>query len=656
MPQPSVPTPHAVQAILLAAGLAFAAPALAQDASQSDSTAGIASIKAPPAPAAPAPLTPGIQDGEPRSVSAINIAYAQDHPEHPAPEALLNTTVNLVATPTGYIQPRDGDPGTPIPLSQIGTTPTPLYDSALLAISQALLANLRDQGLISIFVEPDPNQFRTEDGAIVDARPNQAGDITFIIYTGVVSEVRTVAQGDRVTQEGDQPLDHPLHLWIRDNSPLRAATESARGSLLRGDALNDYVYRLNRHPGRRVDVAVAATGEAPGAVALDYLVTENKPWFVFGQLSNTGSEGTGAWRERFGFIHNQLTNNDDSFSIEYTTSNFDESNAVFASYTRPISANRRLKARAYGSWYEYTASDVGQLDADFSGTGYSVGGELIWNFYQDRDAFLDAFAGVRFERVEIDNELALLKEDENFVIGTAGLRFERLRDTQRTTASAAMEYSFNGVSSENTNRLGRFETSEHWTAFQGSLEHSFYLENIFDNDLADNATLAHEISLSARGQYAFNSRLAPNFQQVAGGLYSVRGYDESVTAGDNAVIGSIEYRYHIPRDFAPNPEAGELFGKPFRWAPQYPYGPVDWDLILKAFLDVGHTSSSQRVNAIERDQFLMGIGLGAELAISRNFNLRVDWGVALRDVEDAAGQIEVDEGDSRLHLVLTVLF
>ena len=104
-------------------------------------------------------------------------------------------------------------------------------------------------------------------------------------------------------------------------------------------------------------------------------------------------------------------------------------------------------------------------------------------------------------------------------------------------------------------------------------------------------TLANEVAASVRGQYAFRRRLIPNEEEVAGGMFSVRGYPESITAGDNAVIASLEYRFHLPRTFQVS-EPGHIgqrpigmFGKDFRWAPQQSFGRADWDLIFNGFID-----------------------------------------------------------------------
>jgi hypothetical protein len=114
--------------------------------------------------------------------------------------------------------------------------------------------------------------------------------------------------------------------------------------------------------------------------------------------------------------------------------------------------------------------------------------------------------------------------------------------------------------------------------------------------------------------------------------------------------------WDVPRAFQPDEQPGKLFGKPFRYAPQYRYGPVDWDFVLKAFADVARTDVVREESAFESDETLVGAGIGAELAISRNLNVRIDWGFALDEIKDASGDTEVDVGDNRVHVVITVVF
>ena len=146
--------------------------------------------------------------------------------------------------------------------------------------------------------------------------------------------------------------------------------------------------------------------------------------------------------------------------------------------------------------------------------------------------------------------------------------------------------------------------------------------------------------------------MPPNFVNVAGGFYSVRGYPEAFVIGDHGYVATAEYRYHLPRGLTPGP-VGEFGDQPFRWRPQQTLGRPDWDLIVRGFLDVGRTVNEDRL-AFEMDETLVGAGIGAELAIKRNFSLRLDWGFVLNAVDN--GVDDEDVGDNRLHAQITILY
>ena len=96
------------------------------------------------------------------------------------------------------------------------------------------------------------------------------------------------------------------------------------------------------------------------------------------------------------------------------------------------------------------------------------------------------------------------------------------------------------------------------------------------------------------------------------------------------VMASTEYRLHIPQLFRPNPKSKrKLFKKDFRWAPAEPKGRADWDLILRAFFDVGKTTNNQRVKG-ERNFLVEGAGCGVDFVLWSNLVLKYDFGVALK--------------------------
>ena len=79
------------------------------------------------------------------------------------------------------------------------------------------------------------------------------------------------------------------------------------------------------------------------------------------------------------------------------------------------------------------------------------------------------------------------------------------------------------------------------------------------------------------------------------------------------------------------------------------YDRPDWDLIFRTFADFGRTEANDKL-PIERHENLMGTGVGLELQIRSNINVRCDYGIALSSAGD------VDPGDGRVHVSATLLW
>lgn len=631
------------------------------------------------------PLPPGEgpteADGPRYRVSRFVLRYQSEHPGHPDILDMGNARVTLSVTPTGYVSPREGAPRTTLRVGDvIEGGVTDFYGSAIREVARAIADEMSRRGLLGSLVQIDPEDIdELGDNDITndtDLRRNERSELRLILWTAVVKNVRTIASGPRLVKpgtesEGAARIDShdAVHARIRRQSPVKS------GDLLRKIELDNYIFRLNRHPGRRVDVALApASGpENPEAVQVDYLVSESKPWSIYGQISNTGTKAAGEWRERFGFVHNQLTKSDDVLRVDYITAGFEDSHAVTGSYEFPILSDA-VRTRVYGTYSTFVASDVGSVGQNFEGRTIQAGAEVAGTVYQHRELFLDLVGGARWQKVRVNDPIQRREGEEDFLIPYISLRMERLTNRDSTFAALTLEGNLKGIAMTNENqldRLGRLNSDASWYALKFNAEHSMYLEPFFDSESwfgrseGKNRTLAHEVSASIRGQHAFGSRLIPNEEDVAGGLYSVRGYNESVTAGDNVFIASFEYRFHLPRIF-PVSEPGYigqrefgwskdnfLMGKDFRLAPQQAYGEADWDLILRAFVDAARVTSNDKLSS-ERDNTLIGTGLGMEFRFRRNLTFRADWGFAMRDVED--GGDSTSAGSSRLHLVFTLLY
>jgi hemolysin activation/secretion protein len=606
-------------------------------------------------------------------VSGVELVAVAPHPGRPAPADLLDLPITLGRVDAGLAAPAAGRPSVTVPLRAIGTLMEsapdalpgdPLYGGALRAIVIAVRDALVAADLLGVSVAVDPGQITTDD--LRDRRPLADRSLRILYTTGVVKEVRSLdtAAADRATG-----LNLARHAVVRDASPLQpwtaedAAADRPRRDLLRRDRLEDHLARLERLPGRRVDAAIAAADGDQGGAALEYLVREREPLLWLVDVANTGTEQTDEWRTRFRLDAYRPTDRDDLFALEYITAGFDASHLLTAVYDTPLRPasdplGPRLRLSAGAS--RYTASDVGFAGAGFEGESWNIDAELVWNIHQHGELFVDAFVGVRWDSISVDNRVARIDGSTALLRPRIGLRMERDTLTGRTDGFFLVETNLGdlaGTRDDDLNRLGRLFTEPDFTVLRYGLSHSGWLEPLLDRaaweDLTspESSTLAHELRLGVRGQLAFGRRLLPQAQQVAGGLYSVRGHPESIVAGDDVVIASAEYRFHVPRSMPYRPAPDTLFGRPFRLVPTEPYGGADWDLVLKAFVDAARASVNDPL-FFESGATLVGAGVGVEFAWKRTFRLQLDYGVALRDVRGRG----VDAGDDRLHVAVSLVF
>lgn len=675
--KPADATPAAAPKDAAAADAAKGEPA-AQDAAKAADGAAAEPAKPaaepglPPIPAAPDEKF----DGTSYTISRFLLEYRSEHADHPPIDELLQAEADLGVAGGGYVAMqargfdgrREGLENVHLRIGDVveGSGGV-FYSSAIAEVGQAIVRELNSRGIFGVFIQLHPEDIDETTGK--DKRDGKRTDLRLVVWTGKVGQVRSISSGERLQAMIDADASSrinnadPVVTRIRDHSPVQA------GDLIFKDEMDDYVFRLNRHPGRRVDIAIAS-GEKPEEVLVDYLVTESKPWSMYAQLSNTGTESTTELRQRFGFVHNQLTGHDDVLRIDYITGNFDTSNAVVASYEFPIISDV-LRLRPYASFAQFNASDVGQSDLSFSGETWGAGVEAIWTAWQRKEMFLDVVGGIRWANVMVETG-GFNEGQDNFVLPYVGARFERITEASVTFAELLLEVqlpTLAGTDEDEIQNLGRLEVDDQWENLKFSAEQSFYLEPLLNprgyrgesGGESGSQTLAHEVAFLAKGQYVFGDRVIANEEEVAGGLFSVRGYPESVVAADSAFIGSVEYRFHLPRVLGMN-NPGQYdgrdvgwFGRDFRFTPQQPFGRADWDLILKAFFDFAATKVNDAV-ATESSETLYGAGVGAEFQWKRNVTARLDWGFALKELDLEGDENDVDSGDNRLHFSITVLY
>jgi len=596
-------------------------------------------------------------------VSRFVLGYAKEHPQHSDIAPMADIPIVLGKTDKGYVAPRPGVAEVTLRLDQYKPAKAEaFFASAIRRINESIVEAYNRQGLVGVFVAPSDEDIDSLTGK--DKRSADQTPLRLLVWTAPVSRIRTLASGERIAPE--KRIDNPAHARIAKNSPIH------EGELLNKGLLDDYIFLLNRSPGRRVDVAVTS-GAKTGDVAMDYLVSENKPWLAYVQTSNTGTKATNQWRTRFGFVSNQFTGNDDVLSVDYTMACLfgPEAKSASISYEAPVCKMDRLRWRGYGSWADYEATvTTPQAGENFTGYEWRGGAELIWNVYQHRELFVDLIGGAYWWHVFVDNQTLQQKGKGDFFVPYVGVRTERITDLSTTVGQVTLESNCEGIGqtpARDMEALGRMPVDSEWLLMKWDIVHSFFLEPLInptawrDVKTPQSSTLAHELYFHFHGQYAMSGyRLIPQNEATAGGFFSVRGYPESSVAGDTALLGTAEYKLHIPRLLKIQPDPGKtplpLVGTPFRWAPQTVYGRPDWDLIARAFFDVGRTMNTWHRSAQgEEDYTLMSAGVGLEWQFSRYVNLRLDWGFPLRDLNTTTERVDAGD-DSRVHFVATIIY
>ena len=565
-----------------------------------------------------------------------------NNPRMPTEASLMSTPVTLYKTDKSFSGSPDskGEKVT-LTLTELAVANGTLTDSARMVIQNAVVSSVNTMGVggVACLVEPAA---KSDDKNVIK------------VVAAQISGVRTVASGLRAGETG-QAVNSDKHATIKNESPIK------EGDIMQKEVLEDYLYSLSRFPGRTVSAAVS-NEPSSAQVVLDYYVQEKKIFDVYASISNTGTTETSKYQERVGILATQLTNNDDILSIDYQNSNFSGTQNVNGYYDARVGTLKDFRWRVTGQWGQYYSSDLGLAEENFNGNNWGVQGDIIWTFLQKGNSFLDFDFGVKGWNAQTNNELFQSTGNANFVTLSGTLDAMALGDTWAIQGSFGGMYTTTNADQEELDNLGRIDTSDSYFTMNGSVYGSFYLDPLLDSSWKSSKSLykplVHEIFGSLRGQYAFDYRLTPLSQYTMGGLYTVRGFAQSITAGDSALVGTIEYRMHIPRMFNAAVPTGTFpsAAKPFRWVPDSGTGGApDWDLVFSTFFD-GGTVNNNNAYAFEANTPMYSAGVGLDLTILQNVALGVDWGWALNSIDNQSAGIQVDSGSSQFWFTATIVY
>ena len=595
-----------------------------------------------------------LTEGPRYPIGEIELRYAEDHLLHPPVDLVSSGQYGLGRASDGYVGARRGGDIEWFELRDLGVDGAiPVYATGLRDLCEQIVGELGERGLIGVYVAPDPVQIDPDTGA--DLREDST-TLALVIHTGRVRAVRTFTAGEAPPGALPPVLESPEHEQIASRSPLQPV---GAGDPLAKRELDAYVATLNRLPGRVVDVVITPT-LTPGVVNLDYLVSEQRPWTISSSISDTGTDQTGEMRQRFSFASYQLTGHDDVLLLDYMTASFDEVNALAGSYEANLPLAFGLRGRVNGSWSEYAADQFGLSNA-FEGEQFEIGGALVSSLVRRPGFFVDATLGARWMDIDVTN--LSTSASMPFFVPEIALSLERTSSTSRVFARLGLEQSLPFVAGTSSSDLddfsaaGRSDVDDGWRLLSLDVRGSFFLRPwlrgvpVRDGRTLRPRELVHEIAWRLGGQYSLGTRLIAQVEGVLGGPGTVRGYPQSIVAGDSILGGSVEYRYHIPLSLSATVPWQLPWGGEFRPGPDANQRMPDWDFVIATFYDYGQTWNDQAV-AGEEDATLSSLGVGLEIVVRQNLSLRIDHGFVLSDVEAA----DVSSGDSKTNFAATVRY
>jgi hemolysin activation/secretion protein len=631
-----------------------------------------------PVAAVPAekPVDPGVP------VDHFEFSYGLQHPALPPLDELKDLSIKT--TQDGKVYRAPAARGAENVLLS-GIPQDSQFDSdALREVAQEVVRWYNSRGLYGVWVAY--TDLESSVAGVVDNRSADNKSAHLVIWASQIDTVRTLARGKRIKSQDS--INHRKHRRIIKYSPLHPAVKEGPGvkaqpgSLFSQEVLDDYLYGLSLHPGRRVEASIASAGE-PGKVVLDYLVNEAKTWQIFSQFNNYGTESTGKNRGRLGFQHSQLTNHDDILNFDVISTTDLGTYGAFLSYRIPLWRPAKLIARVYGSYGDFLATQAGSaIDLRYVGQNWLGGLEFsnrlsLWHDWQllsvaganfNHYAFTRLIVIPALEKGQEGTASPLSTGESDFLVPFLGTTLSREFSWGALSAGVRFDKSLSGVADDDPTtgypNLGRREADPEWTAARWNFQGTVYLDPMFTRSRP--TSLAHEFSVRVNGRTLLDGRrLIPHEQEALGGALSVRGYKEALVSADEFIEGTVEYAYHIPRSLKPA-EAGTLFRRPFKWRPKEVGQNPDWDLVFRVFYDSAYRSVNPPLSLLEQQEKdptkklpyaersfgISGAGVGIALVVKQNFSLRVDYGQALTTLEDEDQKVViVKKGDKELYLL-----
>lgn len=394
--------------------------------------------------------------------------------------------------------------------------------------------------------------------------------------------------------------------------------------------LDDFINLLNLNPDRYV-TATVSKGDEPDTLNVDYNIYEISPWHYFLQVDNAGTKDR-RWSPRIGFINTNLTGRDDKLTAilqgpiddRFSKHNY----SAFASYDVPL-ISPRLRLNLFGGRSEFDVDGGGGIS--FLGNGTIWGGTLKYNALQNDGWFFDVFSGLSFEKSKVTPSLfpEFLGSEVEMGLWSVGADLHKSDDMTKSAINVTR-----------TQRIGGDHQDAYWnpvtsTGARTDARSNFWIWTLSANHYEFLQPDKIERVLTSVRYIRPNRRLIPAKMTTFGGMYTVRGYEESAIVADGGVLASFQYEYDlVKRDQAAQAEEDQ---------------PRDREPAIKrlaplAFFDYGRADIKDTVAGEKAVQELYSVGAGILFELNNNLSGGVYYGYPLKEAQGTR------TGDGRINV------
>jgi hemolysin activation/secretion protein len=397
------------------------------------------------------------------------------------------------------------------------------------------------------------------------------------------------------------------------------------GEVANKQELDYFINILNLNPDRYVSATVSK-GTEPRTLNVEYDVYEVNPWHCFFQIDDAGTKDR-KWTPRIGLINTSLLGFNDTLTFMAQAPVHrrpDDNYSIFGSYEFPL-WTPRLTLNLFAGRSEFDVDGGGGID--FLGNGYFYGGQFKYNIYQTGRWFLDLKTSLSQEISKNSPSLfpEIFQSKVRMNLWGQGIDLHREADYSDTYISVDRLQSAGGSGQSSfwdssTDTGARRDADRDFNIWTLSAYHSQYI---------DPNKIHHFV-----GSFKYirpDDRLVPAKMTTFGGLYTVRGYQESGIVADGGVLGSFQYEYDLARNWIRYEDG----------TPKRIFGRTIERLAPLGFYDYGRAKNKDHVAGEKGAQDLHSVGLGLIMELGRHFNVAFYYGVPLK------ATTTTDRGDGR---------